>query len=165
MLSTTKIWSTPYFYQQKAFGGGVISIKLIHFENTLNRLPDGTCCDGWSTSKGKCHTCEYFFTFCISDINNRACSLKQMTTDIMSWTEYYAFEEFLFLAPYGDEIKNPIQLQFTSWNVSIYVLSMKYYVQISLNWIHVFNLNGIWVSMFSVTIISSTKSNIISAWS
>eukprot|EP00112_Aurelia_sp_Birch-Aquarium-sp1_P011056 Seg2333.3 transcript_id=Seg2333.3/GoldUCD/mRNA.D3Y31 product="Delta-like protein 4" protein_id=Seg2333.3/GoldUCD/D3Y31 len=111
-----KICSTLYFHQQRAFGGGVISIKLLHFENTQDRLPDGTCCDDWSIRKGKCNTCEYFFAFCISDLNNRACSFKQMTTDILSWDDYYAFEEELYLAPYGDTIKNPIKIPFTRWN-------------------------------------------------
>ena len=49
-----------------------------------------------------------------------------MTTEILSRTEYYTFEGVLNLAPTGNQIKNPLNIPITRWNVSSYVLCFNY---------------------------------------
>ena len=93
-------------------------MKLVHYENPNSLKSDSTCCDGMDTRTGKCNTCEYMFKICLSDPHTKPCSLANIFTEWISNKDYYLFDTYFYVRPYGDELSNPLQIPFRSWNVS-----------------------------------------------
>eukprot|EP00795_Rhopilema_esculentum_P001588 gene1588-16041_t len=94
-------------------------MKLVHYENPGSLKSDSTCCDGTDTSTGECNTCEYMFKICLSDPRAKPCSLANIFTDWVSNKDYYLFDPYIYVKPYGDALGNPLQIPFRSWNNSL----------------------------------------------
>eukprot|EP00794_Sanderia_malayensis_P018733 gene18733-20622_t len=100
---------------------GKLSIKLLHFENTQGRLPNGVCCDGIRRGTSTCNSCEYYFIICISAPTGGRCSLMNIWTTDIGYDNYFLFPASFQTIPHYTRISNPMQFTFNQWQARVSV--------------------------------------------
>ena len=102
---------------QQSCGGGVLRIKAVHFENYHSQLSTGSCCDGTDSITGSCDLCEYYFRFCFSFFRKNNCTLLNVTTHVLTSSEFYLFPTSFRSRQSNRVLNNPMIAEFDNWVV------------------------------------------------
>ena len=97
-------------------GDGALSMRLIHFENPMSKLDDGTCCNKEIAASSECSPCQCSFLICLSRQGQRNCSIKRILTETLAETEYYVFKSSLRISP-SQVASNPLVIPIKHWTV------------------------------------------------
>ena len=97
-------------------GDGALSMRLIHFENPMSKLDDGTCCNKEVAASSACSPCQCSFLICLSRQGLHNCSIKRILTETLAETEYYVFKSSLRISP-SQVASNPLVIPIKHWTV------------------------------------------------